>query len=123
MARLARAAGCGVLALPALLSTSACHRPPQRLDSLVGQVAAVAAGAGRLVLRTDAGVTVDVLAADATVVRALPGANDATLAVPSMLTEIRLADRVLARGRMDEEAASLVARQVVLLARADRDGL
>lgn len=123
MARLARAAGCGVLALPALLSAPACHRPPQRLDSLVGQVAAVAAGAGRLVLRTDAGETVDVLAADATVVRALPGANDATLAVPSMLTEIRPADRVLARGRMDEDTASLVARQVVLLARAERDGL
>lgn len=110
--------GRGALAV-AWLSAQACGRRPAHLDTLVGEVSTAASTTHELVLRTDDGVTVHVLAQGAAVERALPGAEDTSLTLRSALADVQCGDRVLARGRLSSDATILTARQVVLLAPRD----
>jgi hypothetical protein len=93
---------------------------PRRVDSVVGEVTAVAGGARSLSVKTDAGPILEVRADDATsVVRARPGSASLSDATAARLDEIVVGDRVLARGRLADDKGSLAARQIVLMTQGD----
>jgi hypothetical protein len=94
--------------------------PPRKADSVVGEVATLDISARRLVLKTDAGPSVEVRLQDgATFLRAKPGASNLAEATPVPFEEIATGDRVLARGVLAEDKASLAARQLVVMTRGD----
>jgi hypothetical protein len=90
------------------------------LQRVLGEVSGVDAGARTLVVKSEDGRAVSVIAHEkASFLRALPGARDLQGATPIGLAEIAAGDRVLARGTLSPDGASLNARQVVVMTRAD----
>ena len=80
----------------------------------------MSATAGRLTVRTDAGENIAVtLSPETTYVRTQPGATNLTGATPITLSDIGLGDRVWARGTLSADRATIPARQVVVMAKAD----
>ena len=107
-----------VLALPA--SGRAQANPPRKADSVVGEVAALDATARRLTLKPDAGGAVEIAVEErAVILRTKPGVSTLADATPVPLQEIVVGDRVLARGALAEDKASLTARQLVVMTRDD----
>jgi len=85
----------------------------------MGDVASIDAGAGSLTVQTSKG-TVTVKAGEATkYLKAKPGATTLEGAQPSTLAEVAVGDRVLARGTLSGDGASLAARQVIVMTRGD----
>jgi hypothetical protein len=106
------------LALPATGRSQA--NPPRKADSVIGEVAALDSAARRLTLKPDAGGSVEVAIEEgAAILRAKPGAPTLADATPVPLEEIVVGDRVLARGALSEDKASLAARQLVVMSRDD----
>jgi len=106
------------LALPATGRSQA--NPPRKADSVIGEVAALDSTARRLTLKPDAGGSVEVAIEEgAAILRAKPGAPTLADATPVPLEEIVVGDRVLARGALSEDKASLAARQLVVMSRDD----
>jgi hypothetical protein len=90
------------------------------LQRVLGEVSTVDAGARTLVVKIDDGRAVSIVAHEkAAFLRALPGARDLQGATPIGLAEIAPGDRVLARGTLSPDGATLNARQVVVMTRAD----
>ena len=107
---------------PALLWTGAflAQAAETKVDSLVGEVTAVAAEAHGLTLKADNGDAVAIsIAENASVLRAKPGAKSLAEATATTLPEIAVGDRVLVRGARSADGASLAARQVVVMAKDD----
>ena len=81
---------------------------------------AVEVAARRLTVKTDAGPPVEVRAEEQTVfLKARPGSSTLDDAAPARLEDVAVGDRVLARGRLADDKASLAARQVVVMTRGD----
>jgi len=104
-------------------AASAQPAPPPasaKPQAIVGEVTALDANAATLTLRTDAGASVSIVTdARTALLRARPGAKDLSGATPITLPEIAIGDRVLARGLAPDATNPLVARQLVLMTRAD----
>jgi len=106
------------LALPASGRPQAT--PPRKADSLIGEVAALDAPARRLTLKPDAGGSVEVAIEEhAAILRTKPGVSTLADATPVPLEEVLVGDRVLARGALSQDKASLTARQLVVMTRDD----
>ncbi|MFI5184773.1 MAG: DUF5666 domain-containing protein, partial [Vicinamibacteria bacterium] len=110
-----------VLSLLLLPQGSAQPQPraaPRKADSAVGEVTAIS---GRqLTLRPDNGDALSVAIEDkASLLRAKPGATSLADASPLELEELAVGDRVLVRGRLSDDKASLAARQVVVMSQGD----
>jgi hypothetical protein len=84
----------------------------------VGTVTAISGNA--ITLTTDMRSTVNVLVQDSTrLVRIAPGQRDLKDAVPIQLQEVRVGDRILARGKPSDDGKSIVASSVVLMKESD----
>jgi len=109
-----------LLVSPAPAIQAPAAEAPRKADSVIGDVAAVDAGARKLMVKTGSGTAVEVRADDKTaVLKARPGSSTLSDATPVRLEDVAVGDRVLARGRLAEDKASLAARQVVLMSRGD----
>lgn len=94
--------------------------PPRKADFVVGEVAALDRAARRLTLKPDAGGSVEVAIEEhAAILRTKPGLSTLAGATPVPLEEIVVGDRVLARGALAEDKASLAARRLVVMTRDD----
>jgi hypothetical protein len=83
---------------------------------VVGEVTAMDAAAKQLTVKTDGGAMVAVALADKTAyLRAQPGATTLENATPITLADVRLGDRVMARGKVAEDKRSVSARQVIVM--------
>jgi hypothetical protein len=92
----------------------------RKLDAVLGNVTALDAAARRLTLKPDSGsVVVVTLEEQASVLRAQPGAKTLTDASPVTFDVLAVGDRVLARGVLSEDKATLAARQLVLMTQND----
>jgi hypothetical protein len=90
------------------------------VQRVLGDVTTVDSAARTLVVQVDSAKTVSVVAHEkAAFLRALPGARDLQGATPITLAEIHPGDRVLARGSLSTDGATLNARQIVVMTRAD----
>src|SRR5215469_8081853 len=86
-----------------LAAAWACAQTPAQSSS--GTVTKIDASARTLVLKTDAGQEMTVnIQPKASFRRVAPGATDLSKADPIELTEIKAGDRVLARGKIDNQA-------------------
>ncbi len=93
---------------------------PRKADSVIGDVTAIDAGARKITVKSESGTTVEVRADDKTAfLKARPGSSTLNDAGPVRLEDVAVGDRVLARGRLTEDKASLAARQVVVMTRGD----
>jgi uncharacterized protein DUF5666 len=94
--------------------------PARKADSVIGEVTILDLASRQLTVKTDPGATVEVRADEKTVfLKARPGSSTLNDAAPARLEELAVGDRVLARGRLAEDKASLAARQVVVMTRGD----
>jgi len=92
--------------------------PDERVGKVLGEVVAVEGH--RVTLRTDDGRSVAVTADEATkYVKARPGAASLEGAPAIGSAALAAGDRILAAGRLSGDGASLAARQVVVMSRAD----
>lgn len=121
----ALAACMGFLPAAAARQQAAQQAAPQNavrvpLDRVVGTVSAVDASAGRMDVKTDAGETVAVsLSEQVSYLRLPPGEETLEKAAKAALADIKVGDRVYARGRLAEDKKSMPARQVIIIARSD----
>ena len=109
-----------ILVSPAPATQTPGPEAPRRADSVIGEVTVLDGGARTLTVKTDAGSLVAIATDDKTsVVKARPGSSTLNDATPARLEDIAVGDRVLARGRLADDKASLAARQVVVMTRGD----
>lgn len=110
----------GALALVGSGLRAQTPAPARKADAVVGDVTALDAAARRLTLKADSGILVVVtLDEQASLLRAQPGAKTLTDASPVTFDVLAVGDRVLARGVLAADKATLAARQVVLMTRSD----
>ena len=96
---------------------SASAQAPNRV---LGEVTAVDAAAKKIMLKSTKGQVVTVTLNDSTVyLRVPPGETTLDKATPIAFADLGVGDRVLARGTMDDAATTLVARNVVVMTKAD----
>jgi hypothetical protein len=90
------------------------------LDRALGTVINVDPGGRRITLRTDTGSEVTITAQPAASFRRVaPGETDLQKAVTIALTDLRVGDRVLARGKAGEHANSVAATLIVVMSQGD----
>ena len=93
---------------------------PRKPDSLIGEVTTLDVSSRKLTIKPDLGAPVEVRADEKTVfLKARPGSRTLNDATPARLEELAVGDRVLARGRLADDKASLAARQLVVMTRGD----
>jgi hypothetical protein len=109
-----------VVATLAFCDPARAQAPSRKADSVLGEVTAADVAGRHLVIKTDAGTSLKVrLADDAAFLRAKPGASTLADATPMSLEEIGAGDRVLARGTLSDDKASIAARQIVVMTKGD----
>jgi co-chaperonin GroES (HSP10) len=109
-----------LLVRPAPAIQPSGSEPPRKADSVIGEVTTLDLSSRRLTVKTGPGTPVEVRADEKTVfLKARPGSSTLDDATPARLEELAVGDRVLARGRLAEDKASLAARQVVVMTRGD----
>jgi hypothetical protein len=109
-----------LLASPAPATPAPGPEAPPKADSVIGYVTALDFSSRHLTVKIDAGAPVEVRADEKTVfMKARPGSSTLNDATPAWLEDIAVGDRVLARGRLAPDKASLAARQIVLMTRGD----
>jgi Domain of unknown function (DUF5666) len=92
----------------------------RKADSVMGEVTALDRSSRTLTVKTDPGTPVEVRADEKTAfLKARPGSSTLSDATPVRLEDLAVGDRVLARGRLAEDKASLTARQIVVMTRGD----
>ena len=97
----------------------AAAQQPARTN-LVGAVQAIDAGTGQITLHTDDGKTITVVPhAGARFLRLPPGEKSMANATPIAAGDIGAGDRVLARGELSEDKATLAASTLVIMTKAD----
>jgi hypothetical protein len=107
----------GALAVAAVLRAQA---PESKGKPVIGEVTAVEPAALRLTVKADDGFTVVVtLPEGATILQAKPGAKSLAEATPTSLEAVAVGDRLMVRGALSGDGATLTARQVVVMARDD----
>lgn len=90
------------------------------LERVIGDVTATSPAAKQIELKTDTGGTVIVILQDKTLyLRVSPGETDLKKAVKITPVEIRVGDRVYARGRLAEDQKSIPAVAVIVMTKAD----
>jgi hypothetical protein len=105
---------------PAPATQAPAPEASRKPDSLIGDVTILDVSSGKLTVKTEAGMLVEVRTDVRTVfLKARPGSSTLNDASPAGLEEITAGDRVLARGRLAADKGSLAARQVVLMTRGD----
>lgn len=93
---------------------------PRPLGRVLGEVTAVDAAAPSVTLKAEDGRSVLVKAGDqAQFLRAQPGARTLEGAQSITPADVAVGDRVLARGTLSDDGASLVARQIIVMTRGD----
>lgn len=86
----------------------------------LGEVTAIDQSAGQLTLKTDQGETVAILLNEkSTFLRVPPGESTLEKAVQSTLAEIRVGDRVAARGQSSDNNKAIVARQLLIMSKVE----
>src|SRR5439155_1543737 len=109
-----------LLVRPAPAIQASGSEAPRKADSVIGEVTTLDLPSRRLTVKTDPGAPVEVRANEKTIfLKARPGSSTLNDATPARLEELAVGDRVLARGRLAEDKASLAARQVVVMTRGD----
>jgi hypothetical protein len=88
-------------------------------DRVMGEVTAVDAKAGTLAVKTPTGQSTVKAGESTQVLKAKPGATSLEGAQPATLVEVAVGDRILARGTLSEDGATLTARQVIVMTRGD----
>ena len=90
------------------------------LERVIGEVTATDPVAKQITLKLEEGGTVTVILQEKTVyLRVPPGERDLKKAVKIAPGEIGVGDRVLARGRLDEDQRTIPAVAVIVMARAE----
>jgi hypothetical protein len=108
------------LVSPAPATQTTGPEAPRKADSVLGEVTVLDGASRTLTVKTDAGSLVAVATDEKTsIVKARPGSSTLNDATPARLEDIAVGDRVLARGRLADDKASLAARQVVVMTRGD----
>lgn len=109
-----------LLALAATLAVSAAGINAQQPGRALGVVELIDAASGQITLKTDQGSNVKVVpASGARFVRIPPGETSLAKATPIAASDITAGDRLLARGQMSEEKASLTANLIVVMTKSD----
>lgn len=86
----------------------------------LGEVTAIDQSAGQLTLKTDQGETVAIVVNEkSTYLRVPPGESTLEKAVKSSLAEVRVGDRVAARGQGSDSNKLIVARQLLIMSKAE----
>ena len=111
---------CGAVALAVALGTELVAQEPPKPDTWIGTVAAIDAPQRRLTVKADSGASLWIEVAEkARLLRAKPGAKTLADATPLAFESLAVGDRVLLRGTLSEDRASLTARQVVVMTQGD----
>ena len=85
-----------------------------------GKITEINAPAGKMVVKTDAGSTVDVQVNEKTSYERMPpGETDRTKAVKIALTDITVGDGVYARGYVAADRKSVPAQQIIVVSQSD----
>src|SRR5262245_50262216 len=88
------------------------------VQSAVGEVISTEPTKNRILIKTDAGNKINILLDERTAcVQASPGDRDMAKAVKIAASNIKSGDRVYARGETVDSQGSLLARQVILMAK------
>lgn len=86
----------------------------------LGEVTAIDQSAGQLTLKTDQGETVAIVVNEKSAyLRVPPGESTLEKAVKSSLAEIRVGDRVAARGQGSDSNKLIVARQLLIMSKTE----
>src|SRR5262245_24488598 len=86
----------------------------------IGVVVAIDAAAKRITLKTDGGPEIGIEFQDTTrFLRVAPGSQDLSGATRITLSDMSAGDRILARGRSDNEAHSFIADTIIVMSKAD----
>jgi hypothetical protein len=89
-------------------------------NRVIGEVAAIDGVAKQLTVKTDSGaLVVVVLEEKSAYLRTRPGATNLEGAASITLADIRIGDRVFARGRVAEDQKSVKAQQLIVMTKAD----
>jgi hypothetical protein len=111
------------LRIQSVLFVCACAlgaQSPAAQGRVIGEVTSAEAGSGKITLRSDQGRTVTVTPGEKIVyLRVPPGEKDLSKASRIQASEIHDGDRVLARGKMAENAESIEATAVIVMTRSD----
>lgn len=86
----------------------------------IGEVKSIDAAAKQIVIKTDAGSTVNVSVTDKTTYKRLaPGETSLTNAADIAFTDVAEGDRIMARGTVSEDRKSVPALQVIVMTKGD----
>lgn len=86
----------------------------------IGVVQSVDAPASKLMLKTDAGPSIEVFLNEATkIVKIKPGERDLTNAAELTFADLSAGDRILVRGQMSADKTSIPATQIVVMTKAE----
>ena len=89
-------------------------------NGVIGEVAAVDAGAKQMFVKTDAGSVVVVMVADNTIfMRVPPGESTLDKAARVTFAEVSAGDRVFARGKPSDDRKTVAARMVIINTKSD----
>lgn len=89
-------------------------------NRVIGEVTAIDATAKQITVKADAGTLVAVILDDKTLfLRTRPGATTLEGATPITLPDIRIGDRVYARGEVAADQKSIATHQLVVMTKAD----
>jgi hypothetical protein len=109
-----------LLVSPAPATETSGPEAPRKADSVIGEVAVLDGGSRKLTVKTEGEALVEIGTDEKTTfLRARPGSSTLNDATPVRLEDVAVGDRVLARGRLADDKASLAARQVVVMTRGD----
>ena len=99
------------LAILSALFGGASGQAQSAANQVMGEVTAVAAQSGQILLKTDKGEAVTVTVNAGTAFRRVPpGAQDLTKAASIALSDLGVGDRILAIGQKSDDQKSVVAR-------------
>lgn len=89
-------------------------------NRVIGEVTAIDATAKQVTVKTDAGAPVTILLDDkSTYLRTRPGATNLDGSTAIALADIRIGDRVYARGTLAADQKAIATRQLIVMAKAD----
>jgi hypothetical protein len=110
------------IVIAANLATTLAHAqaPAAKLDRVIGEVTAIAAGAKQITVKSDAGAVVTASLDDKTVYwRVPPGEKDLKKATHIALESVAVGDRAFVRGHMADDQKSIAATAVVIMTKAE----
>ena len=88
-------------------------------NRVIGEVTAIDSSTGQLTIKSDSGIAVNAVFDKTLYFRSRPGATDLEGASPITLADIRVGDRVYARGSVAADQKTITTRQLVVMTKAD----